>query len=289
MEVVLDWENMNASSFEENVLDIPVLGRASSEALASFAGSDDDTDLDAALLEALDDNYGNAPHSPISYASSDDSASTTDMHSGASHSSDDVEVKKKRNSKKRTTMGLSAQEKREQRKLRNRELAAESRKRKNDEMERLRGENLMLKAKVAELERQLAITNGITKTVVNNTNNNKRTRVGTIASTSVAVASLVAFVVAGPAESHPGLSSSTASVLITALDSCEGRFGISPSSIGRFLFTLALATMVLFVLASVVFQYLKASVNSFPFKLASTVERFSLPRRVNSLTISNSV
>jgi len=297
----MDWESAFALD-EADLLAAPLtLSRNVSDAFASFAGTDDEGDEEEDLDEVLKALGGggsegvlpvaDSPCDPasLSYSSSDDSASLTDAHSGSNSSTDGEAGEKKPKKKsvtrgKRQSTGLSAQEKRELRKLRNRELAAESRKRKNDEMERLRDENTQLKMRVAELEKQLNAKPSLTIP-----GSNKRTRVGTAISTAVAVASLAVFVVTGPSESQSGLSG-TASVLITALDSCDRRVGgVTASSIGQFFFTFVLATIALCVLASAVFRVLQVSVSSFPFKLASSVDKLSLPRRVSSLTISNSV
>jgi hypothetical protein len=285
-----------------------LLSRGVSDALASFAGTDmdqDESDLDA-VFEALDngeevvlqdDAEPDSPHT-LSYSSSDDTTDAQSVQNSSSSSSecgeDSNSAKKTQKKKsKRASAGLSAQEKREMRKLRNRELAAESRKRKNDEMDRLRQENTALKAKIADLEKKLSQTKGMPAATVAVAPPTKRTRVGTTIGTSVAVASLTAFVLTAPSESH-GVSS-TASVLITALDSCDGgRLLFSSSStLGQLFFTIVFATVVVCLAVNLLFRAMEpTSVLPSFFKVASSSSSTSLrlPKRMSSLTtISNSV
>jgi len=287
------------------------LSRGFSEAIATFVSSPEgelDEDLDAVFKEfdggveippspAELSSASEADENPTTLCYSSDDNSSFDANS-VQHSSSDSDMqgtqkKKTSRPRKKNNPGLTAAEKREQRKLRNRELAAESRKRKNDEMERLKKENAELKQKIAELLKKfgnnsptsVAESHALTETkgpapMV------KRSRIGTAVSTSVAVASLAVFVLTGPLENN-GLTS-TASVLLTTLDSCEGHVAVNPS-IGQFLFTLALAVMIVCIFAGFAVRLIHASLSSFPFKLASSVDCLGLPKRMNSFGFSNSV
>jgi len=269
MDVSIDWEQALESIDASNLPNNLTLLRGVSDAFGSVQGNEED-DLEAALFQALEDVEEN-PESPlaVSYNSSDESASEGRSIEHSS-SSDYDEPKKKRVNRKRTTAGLSTQEKRELRKLRNRELAAESRKRKNDEMDRLRCENNQLKARVAELEKQLALT------AVPMQTGGKRTRMGTTVGSAVAVAAMALFVVTGPAEQAHGLGS-TASVLLTTLDSFDGQF----IQLGKFIATAFLAAALLCVMG------MTASRNA-PVKLSSITSSF-LPKRMDSMTLTNAV
>lgn len=268
MESVIDWDQALETIGTSNLPSLSLL-RGVSDAFGSVADQEDTNDLDAALFEALED-VDDKPESPaaVSYASSDESSVQN------SYSSSDFEddKKKKRVVRKRTTAGLSAQEKRELRKLRNRELAAESRKRKNDEMERLRKENTDLKNRIVDLESKLA------QFVVPSIGS-KRLRSSTALGTSVAVASLAVFVLTGPAEAH-GLGT-TASVLLTTLDSCDGEL----SYFGRFL---------MLVLCAFVFccSFALFASNTVPTKVSSskvltTVAESMIPRRVKAASLNS--
>lgn len=272
------------------------LDRGVSDAFASFVASDvedDDDNLDE-VLKVLDDD-AQSPPSPtevssasenegkLGYSSSDDGSS---FHN-SSESSDGKPRKKKNSKPRKRTAGMSVQEKREQRKIRNRELAAESRKRKNDEMDRLRKENAELKHKLDLLLRQHPTAqreSTVDAKVPVGAQIAKRTRVGTAIGTSVAVASLSVFVLTGPNENNAGMS--TASVILTTLDSCEGNVAVHPS-LGQFLFTLILAIGILSVLAGFGFRVIQASISSFPFRLGSASDQFALPKRVSSLTLAS--
>jgi len=208
-----------------------ILTRSSSDAAASLGfpvalDEMDDIFDDRELASLTGDEL-----TTVTYSSSEESHNAEDRVSSSSSasltSSEDCSEKqaslggmkrKRAPATKRTPAGLSAQEKRELRKMRNRELAAESRKRKNDELERLRQENALLKQRIVALEKNAGVTTGITAGQPQ-----KRTRgLGTTVTTSSVVASLAAFVVTGPADHSPGVSS-TASILVTALDFSEGQ------------------------------------------------------------------
>jgi len=266
---VIDWEQALESIDASNLPAALTLLRGVSDAFGSVQ-ENEDADLEAALFEALEEVEDN-PESPlaVSYNSSDESASDGRSIEHSS-SSDYDEPKKKRVNRKRTTAGLSAQEKRELRKLRNRELAAESRKRKNDEMDRLRCENNELRARVVELEKQLAVS------AVPMQTGNKRTRAGTAVGSAVALSAMALFVVTGPAEQAHGLGG-TASVLLTTLDSFDGQF----VQLGKFIMTAFLAVGLLGIMG------MTASRNN-PIKLSSITKSF-MPKRMDSITLTNAV
>lgn len=235
-------------------------------------------ELDAALYQvflAVDES----PESPaaISYASSDESVSERSVQNSCSSSDYDTATSKRRCARRKNNTGLTVQEKREQRKLRNRELAAESRKRKNDEMDRLKRENSELRARIAMLEKQIAQDNSTTVTPVGL----KRTRQSTALATAVAVGSMALFVVAGPSEASSHGLGNSASVLLTLLDRCNGEM----VQFAKFIATALLAMFLFFAMA------LLASQNSYVSKIA-VVSGSLLPRRMtsmNSLSISDRV
>lgn len=202
-----------------------------------FDHEQDDLDrvLHEALLPELDvEDADQTNPGTVSYASSDDTASEVHsiQHSCSSSEYEEPSSLKKRSTRRRATAGLSAQEKSQRRKERNRELAAESRKRKNDEMDRLRKENNDLRQRIAELEKRLAVHEPM---------HAKRSRTSVVAGASAVLMSVAAFVVCGPAE-H---SSATASVVLTALDSVDGQM----ADFVRFIFTAILAAVMVCVFA----------------------------------------
>jgi hypothetical protein len=265
---------------------------SSPEAL-SYSSSDETSSVNTPTVEKTN-SFDSVVNQKETKRSSKRTSKTTKDAVGNDTPSPSSSISGTRGSNRRQSQGLSAQEKRDLRKLRNRELAAESRKRKNDEMERLRQENQELKQRIVELERKLNVSSS--SSLGSSSNQvSKRTRVGSTLATSVAVASLAVFVVTVPAGEHEGLMSSTASVLITALDSIDSRISIAGHNVtvGQALMTVLLATLMLMVFATVSLRFVKSSVASLPFSSRWAClfnNTLSLPKRMNSLTsISNAV
>ena len=190
---------------------------------------------------------------------------------------------RQRNPRKKNP-GLTAQEKKEQRKLRNRELAAESRKRKNDEMERLRKENQELRSRIFELELKFKSNSHEVisqdpedhvakkaRVIPSVEQVSKRSRV-TPAVIATVGASLAIFVITSPAEEAALYN--TCSLLITTLDSLDGPFDFG------FVFALVFSTLVLCIFASLVLR-LSNKVNASRWRSSLST--------AHALSISNNV
>lgn len=274
--------------------------------VTDLAYEDDETDLDAVLRSLADmsdtDGVVDSSHGSATY--SDDTTSFTDeiavpsftkfkktatgsasssASSDISGDSDDGRVVAAPKKRGRGSIGLSATEKREHRKLRNRELAAESRRRKNDEMDTLRRQNSELRDRLAFLE---SLVPGY------NDGDKKRVKASAsgLVSAGVAMMALTTFVITAPMDDNTAGVHHTASVLITILDLLDQIYRMTPT-LGVPLFALAVTILIASSLTSVGIL-LRAGARSFG-KLVlhtSTAADFgTVPKRATSLLIANSV